>query len=917
MFIATDTKDSAMSLATPPGPLPHPFLSPRLRASHHAAHHHSSRSRGTSSSSQYGSSFGNHQGGGSIDRDSIMAMALYSRSPLLASSPSRDLAHFAGLTDDFCKDFVCCGINMDNLHDLLQHFEEFHVSANDDNDSDSDPGLADLATDASALPVDQPPPSIWNSYGRSRSFGGDDKLSNEKSAFTPPVGTIPPTAVVEQNYHLPFAFESHVASPESSNLPYSVVAAAPATPASSSKPGSIPNSLSFASRGRSFMNPNNPSSSATSTSAFASNVLSSSLGALSVNPPTPSPAPTSTTSTTNTTPTSRPATAAGAGAFSNMSGSLLSASQANARVNNSNSNHISTVPSSPSTSTHSMTPPPLHHELIPGESDAQGGESFVSTHATTTTTSRAKLSYAEVAARKRREEGGGMTPVDSIMSDSSDADTNAGESSRKRKVADDRMEVDEVVVAGGTCLPVEQPQQQPFNSPMRLDSVSSCLSETESVSNKKRSTMGGVAAVGGGDFSADPQQFVMDQEDDDEESSWITVNGGLGGSAGDVRGGNGVGGSAGVPAIPLPNTRMALSHFKKRSLLSSASFSPTSTPEPDASMNAILAAAAAGGVLVEQLPPPQQASPQQQQQPQQPHVKFSEMSAESIEAFQRMTPQEQQEFIMSNLEPNQIALLMMMVNQASLSAPVVGGGEATGSGAGTPVPSASTLVDSSSASLSPTGSTASTTTPVQPPTGKKGASLSVKTKSSANASTAAATSASIKAAKGKPKLTQKIALNQKQQKDLLQERTPSASSTSPTTATGSSATTTRRASAAAAAKKGAAAASAGEGESPTPADETEENGPATTVTTDADRPFKCHLCEKTYKNPGGIKYHLKHTHGIEHISFSDMSDANRPYLCTAVEGCGKRYKNLNGLKYHIEHAHVALLEGTVEVNTEK
>ena len=64
-----------------------------------------------------------------------------------------------------------------------------------------------------------------------------------------------------------------------------------------------------------------------------------------------------------------------------------------------------------------------------------------------------------------------------------------------------------------------------------------------------------------------------------------------------------------------------------------------------------------------------------------------------------------------------------------------------------------------------------------------------------------------------------------------------------------------------------------------------------------DRPYKCpHAgCPKTYKNPGGLKYHLQHGH------FEDTGDPERndimmrPYTCS-FPTCSKRYKNLNGLK---------------------
>ncbi|KAI9333673.1 hypothetical protein BDR26DRAFT_599771 [Obelidium mucronatum] len=171
---------------------PNPFMSPRLRGA---------RSRGTSIVGSFGNT-------GSIDRDSIMAMALYSRSPLLASSPSRDLEHVAGLSDQFCKDFVCCGLNMDNLHDLLQHFEEYHVSVNDDADSDSDDNFSDHNSE---VRQSGGPSSIWNSYGRSRNFGGS---FDEKERGASKGGILD-----ESGGHLPFAFESHdLFRPQEGNL---------------------------------------------------------------------------------------------------------------------------------------------------------------------------------------------------------------------------------------------------------------------------------------------------------------------------------------------------------------------------------------------------------------------------------------------------------------------------------------------------------------------------------------------------------------------------------------------------------------------------------------------------------------------------------------------------------------------------
>ncbi|KAF1954646.1 hypothetical protein CC80DRAFT_417349 [Byssothecium circinans] len=86
------------------------------------------------------------------------------------------------------------------------------------------------------------------------------------------------------------------------------------------------------------------------------------------------------------------------------------------------------------------------------------------------------------------------------------------------------------------------------------------------------------------------------------------------------------------------------------------------------------------------------------------------------------------------------------------------------------------------------------------------------------------------------------------------------------------------------------------------------------------KPFRCPVigCEKAYKNQNGLKYHKQHGHQNQQLKENDdgtfsIVDPNtsipypgtmgmekeKPYRC---EMCGKRYKNLNGLKYHRTHA---------------
>ncbi|OUM69111.1 hypothetical protein PIROE2DRAFT_66857, partial [Piromyces sp. E2] len=76
---------------------------------------------------------------------------------------------------------------------------------------------------------------------------------------------------------------------------------------------------------------------------------------------------------------------------------------------------------------------------------------------------------------------------------------------------------------------------------------------------------------------------------------------------------------------------------------------------------------------------------------------------------------------------------------------------------------------------------------------------------------------------------------------------------------------------------------------------------------DEEKKYRCTVpgCNKSYKNPGGLKYHLQHGH-FENTGDPEMDKImHKPFQCT-YENCGKRYKNMNGLKYHIEHSHTSL-----------
>lgn len=86
------------------------------------------------------------------------------------------------------------------------------------------------------------------------------------------------------------------------------------------------------------------------------------------------------------------------------------------------------------------------------------------------------------------------------------------------------------------------------------------------------------------------------------------------------------------------------------------------------------------------------------------------------------------------------------------------------------------------------------------------------------------------------------------------------------------------------------------------------------------KPYRCPVigCDKSYRNANGLKYHKTHGHQNQRLqengdgTFSILDpDNNQPYPGTIgmekekpykCDVCHKRYKNLNGLKYHKTHS---------------
>ena len=56
----------------------------------------------------------------------------------MAGTPGKEHAYISGLEDQFCKDYSCCGLQLGDMHELIQHFEENHVVIDSDMDEEDD-----------------------------------------------------------------------------------------------------------------------------------------------------------------------------------------------------------------------------------------------------------------------------------------------------------------------------------------------------------------------------------------------------------------------------------------------------------------------------------------------------------------------------------------------------------------------------------------------------------------------------------------------------------------------------------------------------------------------------------------------------------------------------------------------------------
>lgn len=126
------------------------------------------------------------------------------------------------LESTFCRNFTCCGRGLDDLHDLLQHYEECHVRFEDE-DEDVPSMMTDeeleetasIASESSAPAAPSGPVSPVTSPGSSKASGADSDLKRDRSLNNGP--STPMVVTSAENLDSPSAFDTAVMRSPSTN----------------------------------------------------------------------------------------------------------------------------------------------------------------------------------------------------------------------------------------------------------------------------------------------------------------------------------------------------------------------------------------------------------------------------------------------------------------------------------------------------------------------------------------------------------------------------------------------------------------------------------------------------------------------------------------------------------------------------
>jgi hypothetical protein len=95
----------------------------------------------------------------------------------------KDTLESRDLEASFCRDFECCGLVLNDLHDLLQHYEEYHVRSEDDDGSFFDDSDCSWSSPLSPFSTSSMDESIPSSPISDDEFTNLDALKKRAAAY--------------------------------------------------------------------------------------------------------------------------------------------------------------------------------------------------------------------------------------------------------------------------------------------------------------------------------------------------------------------------------------------------------------------------------------------------------------------------------------------------------------------------------------------------------------------------------------------------------------------------------------------------------------------------------------------------------------------------------------------------------------
>ncbi|KAI3625890.1 hypothetical protein CBS9595_001251 [Malassezia furfur] len=120
------------------------------------------------------------------------------------------------LESTFCRNFTCCGRGLDDLHDLLQHYEECHVRFEDEDEDEMQSIITDEELETTSMTSDTPAAATASaasplaSPASNKAHTGADRVSELKRGRPVNDSTTPMMVTAAEDLDSPSAFDTAV-----------------------------------------------------------------------------------------------------------------------------------------------------------------------------------------------------------------------------------------------------------------------------------------------------------------------------------------------------------------------------------------------------------------------------------------------------------------------------------------------------------------------------------------------------------------------------------------------------------------------------------------------------------------------------------------------------------------------------------